>query len=666
MKKLLLTILISTSLIGTASALTFSNNNTSKQSNNDTSKQSSSSHGIDRFGGESEIPWNANPNYETLKYYLYTYLYGNGMEDEDHRLWEVKASNNPHNFQFDLREDNYVKKQMQKTALLSYMLYEDGKIVIDEITPKDRFGDMFTESSKYGSASLGKSLVSYVTGHAICAGYIDSVDSRLDDWPLIQNTLYHNQKLINLLNMSAGDQAYATISGYLTKSRRWINNQSVQSIMEQELNGSKKISRAKYNYNNLATNTIGTYVVFKSGDSFQELLDNIFKNKARIKDDVFFRKNQNASPGEETFWYHFFATRSDFLRIAKAMLDDWQNDTCEGRYLKTIYEKRIKKNLEWKNIRNSYGNPQYYGGQYHMGYQGMRNRPVIGMNGFGDQSILIDFERGRIVASQAIHANYDWYKLAYQPMINGKPASISTTEVKQPSKAVIDPQQLILDNEAKQEAERKAKQYWDDYYSLLFWGASGDWGASADGSTMFSEDFENLDKRDVRVDAIDDNNRNNQWHIKHDNDGNSIYCNEVTDDWADFNFGNKTWRDYSISYSIKFTTGREGELETHIRKSSNRQGEYRSFIDSLMEYTFLKYVKGADRINTKIANGSIAPIRDEWADIQLIASGSNISYIVNGKVVASAKDDRVKKGAAMIAVSPNSKVCVDDIVVKRL
>ncbi len=85
-----------------------------------------------------------------------------------------------------------------------------------------------------------------------------------------------------------------------------------------------------------------------------------------------------------------------------------------------------------------------------------------------------------------------------------------------------------------------------------------------------------------------------------------------------------------------------------------------------MEYTFLKYVKGADRINTKIANGSIAPIRDEWADIQLIASGSNISYIVNGKVVASAKDDRVKKGAAMIAVSPNSKVCVDDIVVKRL
>ncbi len=179
-----------------------------------------SSTGIDRYGGKSEIPWNANPNYATLKYYLYRYLYGNALEGGDHRLWEVKASNNPYNFQSDLREDKYIKNQMQETALLSYQLYEDGKIVIDEITPKDRFGDMFTDSSKYGSASLGKSLVSYVTGHAICAGYIDSVDSRLDDWPLIQNTLYHNQKLIDLLNMSAGDQAYATING-LTNSSRW-------------------------------------------------------------------------------------------------------------------------------------------------------------------------------------------------------------------------------------------------------------------------------------------------------------------------------------------------------------------------------------------------------------------------------------------------------------
>ena len=39
--------------------------------------------------------------------------------------------------------------------------------------------------------------------------------------------------------------------------------------------------------------------------------------------------------------YGISATRYDFLRIAKAMMDDWQNDTCEGRYLKEMYGRRI-------------------------------------------------------------------------------------------------------------------------------------------------------------------------------------------------------------------------------------------------------------------------------------------------------------------------------------
>jgi endonuclease YncB( thermonuclease family) len=428
------------------------------------------SSGIDDYGGASEIPGDAYPNYETLKYYLYKYLYGGRIEEAGQKLYEVKASSNPYKFQFNLREDNYVKKQLQETALLSYLLYEDDKIVIDEITPKDRFGDMFIESSKYGSASLGKSLVSYVTGHAICAGYIESVDTKLDDWPLIQNTLYHNQKLIDLLNMAAGDQAYVDgMSGYLTNSRRWINNQSITSIMKNELRNSKK-SNSQYNYNNLATNTIGTYVVFKSGDSFQNLLDDIFKNKVRIEDDVFFRKNQNANFGEETFWYHFYATRSDYLRIAKAMLDDWQNDTCEGQYLKTIYKKRINKNRQHNNFKSAHQNPQYYGGQFHMGYQGMQNRPVIGMNGAGGQGMLIDFERGRIVATQAIHENYNWVKLVHMPIRDGKPASKSPRDVKQVNEIILDPQQLIQNRKVRRETESKAKAFWDNYYQKIFHG----------------------------------------------------------------------------------------------------------------------------------------------------------------------------------------------------
>ena len=53
--------------------------------------------------------------------------------------------------------------------------------------------------------STGKSIISYIVGHAICEGYISSVNEPIN-WPLMKNTLYDGQPLINLLNMNAGDK----------------------------------------------------------------------------------------------------------------------------------------------------------------------------------------------------------------------------------------------------------------------------------------------------------------------------------------------------------------------------------------------------------------------------------------------------------------------------
>jgi len=186
----------------------------------------------------------------------------------------------------------------------------------------------------------------------------------------------------------------------------------------------------------------------------------------------------------------------------------------------------------------------------------------------------------------------------------------------------------------------------------------------AEGSILLSEDFENLDERDLLTDDRDDT-----WHVKQDSDGNSMYCNKkvTNDDYAAFNLGSEYWRDYSISYRMKFATDKGGELETHIRKNSNRQGEYRSVINSVTGNNYLKYVKGkgAERINKKIAYGSRAAIRDKWADIQLIATGNYIEFHVNGKVVSYTEDDRLEKGAVMFAVTSHSEVCIDDIVIKK-
>ena len=55
---------------------------------------------------------------------------------------------------------------------------------------------------------MGKSLAAVILGHAICEGYIESDDSKINDWPLLKGSLYENHKLIDLLNMASGDQKY--------------------------------------------------------------------------------------------------------------------------------------------------------------------------------------------------------------------------------------------------------------------------------------------------------------------------------------------------------------------------------------------------------------------------------------------------------------------------
>ena len=117
---------------------------------------------------------------------------------------------------------------------------------------------------------------------------------------------------------------------------------------------------------------------------------------------------------KETGRYSFYATRYDYLRIAKAMLDDWHNDTCAGKYLKMLYKQRIKKDKSWGDdpvdvafVTTSYG------GQFHFDISGLQKRKIIGMSGFAGQQILIDIDKKKIIVVNSFYRNYDWQKLVY-------------------------------------------------------------------------------------------------------------------------------------------------------------------------------------------------------------------------------------------------------------
>ena len=130
----------------------------------------------------------------------------------------IEASSNPYEFEFDLREDKNVDKELKKSPIMSYLLFENGKITVDKKSPDDRFGILVHDGAKFLSSSVGKTMVSYMLGHAVCGGYIDSVESKIDDYPLLKNTVYDGQRIIDLLNMASGDQKYVTLEKRIKKT----------------------------------------------------------------------------------------------------------------------------------------------------------------------------------------------------------------------------------------------------------------------------------------------------------------------------------------------------------------------------------------------------------------------------------------------------------------
>jgi len=345
--------------------------------------------------------------------------------------YEIKGSDKYYKFNSDLIQDKNVIKEIKnnnKTHLVSYLLFEDDKIKIDE---HDLPSDIKNNKGLLPSHSMGKSLVSYVTGYAICEGYIDNINVKLDDWSTIKGTLYEGQKLIDLLNMRAGDQKIIGEKKFNSDNKIKdqkvfnVNVYPIKHVMETKILQDTKKSKPIYNYNALATNTIMNYTIFKTGDDWQKLLNKVFKEDAKIKNSVYFSKTLRRTYSDEEKGeygrYSFYADRYDYLRIAKSIMDHWNNDTCVGKYLKTIYEQRINKNKRsYDGDRHGqFSVSQYtkkYGGQFHFDIIGLSKRKIMGLDGFGGQNIIIDFEKERIIVVNSLDRHYNWKKIVHKKL----------------------------------------------------------------------------------------------------------------------------------------------------------------------------------------------------------------------------------------------------------
>ena len=351
----------------------------------------------------SEIPQDANPDYKILKHYLKKYI----DESKDGKKVTIKKSKNYKEFDFNLKQDENVIKAFSDTALLSYLMYVDGQIVIDEITPKDRFGKIFKNNTLYVSNSAGKSIMSYVYGHAVCRGHVNGIYQPMD-WDVLENTLYENQPIINILNMASGTQLHIDTKGGGTfyNSKKWANRWSINDLAKEELKNTKP-GINKYHYANLNTNVFASYVMATMGKKeYKKMLNDIFQNKIGIQYNVVMKQPSQSKKSDLSMTYGMHLTRYDYMRVAVAMLNDWNNNTCEGQYLKSLYENRIVKN-EYGDKKHAHSNATHYAGQFHT----YADNPIFIIDGFAGQTITIDFENKKIVSTMSIHRDYNWLKL---------------------------------------------------------------------------------------------------------------------------------------------------------------------------------------------------------------------------------------------------------------
>ena len=347
-----------------------------------------------------------------------------------------KKNENYHEFKSNLQDNDLSRTVNEmisdnKTGLVSYLLWEKNKILVDQ-NRKSKY-----RGGYYPSHSVGKSLVGFVTGYALCGGYINHTVFDRIDYPTVAGTLYENQKLINLLNMQAGDDGI--IGERLYRKDNPIRGKSpntntipIKKVMKKYFKDKQHLGLEPgltYNYSALTTNVVMNYVIYKTGDDWEKLLHKVFVEDAKVEKRVYFGKTLNKNKvgnrkSGEYGRYSFYAQRYDYLRIAKLILDHWNNDTCVGKYLKTMYENRVEKN---EGVRNKFeGNhtaTQRYGGQFHFDPIGI-DRPILMMDGAYGQQIVIDFENDKIITAHSTDRHYDYYSLIYlqlNPDLSYKP-----------------------------------------------------------------------------------------------------------------------------------------------------------------------------------------------------------------------------------------------------
>jgi len=385
------------------------------------------------YGGAHELPEHARPNDATISLFEERKNKFIKKRKKQKRLYTIKPKGNAIEFNYDKNlTSSTLEKELSEGFILSYLYYENGVVKYNGTALDGRFKKNITNKTLFYTHSTGKSITSYIVGHAICDGYISSIDEIID-WPLMENTLYQGQPLRNLLNMSAGDKHTVNESANRVMGNKDHHRDMGLETIAKLLDGTKAKSKNIF-YNNVLTDIIANYIAFKAGDKYDDLMKKVFQDKIKIKHNVSYEKKGRAKwdknkskyrgKPQTLASYSYFMTRLDFLRFAEAIMKDYQNKTCVGNYLRES-QNQAKKWYKFRPYRNNslfwlHNYAKKYGSQFYFDFYEMEKRNIIATEGFNGQNILIDLDNSRIVVTNSAATGWDVRKFMLNVIRDGK------------------------------------------------------------------------------------------------------------------------------------------------------------------------------------------------------------------------------------------------------
>ena len=381
----------------------------------------------------ASIPELIRPNDATISFYQERFFNLIKRRDSQGRLYTIKPKGNAVEYvEQPNKSSETLNAELSKGYILSYLYYEKGVIKYNGKASDGRFERNIDDEMPFITNSTGKSITSYIVGHAICEGYISSMDEVID-WPMMSKTLYQGQPLSNLLNMNAGDKHTVDKDSTRVMGSTTHHREMGLDTIAASLEGVEKRGNEVF-YNNFLTDIIANYVVFKAGDNYDELIRKIFQDKVKIKFPVSYeirattltngkRSSYFGSP-QTLASYGYKISRIDFLRVAEAMMKDYQNETCVGKYLKSA-QKQAK---TWTKYQPNGENAKFwihthakkYGAQFYFDFLGMSDRNIFTTEGRNGQNIMIDMDNSRIVVTNSAATAWDTRVFILNVIKNGE------------------------------------------------------------------------------------------------------------------------------------------------------------------------------------------------------------------------------------------------------